>query len=297
MTKFLIGLSFLFCLMFVSISPAYAQDTDYSIETVAEDLYRFSAGPYRSMFWVTGEGIVIIDPLNTEAAKWLSAELAKRYDVPIKYVIYSHDHYDHSYGGEVFDQPGVTFLSHEFARDSLVRSKAQTHFPEQTFEDEYALTLDGETLRLRYHGPNNGAGSVSFHFEKKDVLFVVDWIVAGRLPWKSFEGYDIDGMIRSTKDVLELDWDTFVGGHADIGGREEVIHYLDYLETLYASVLDGMIAGKSLETLKDEIRLTEFSDLKMFEEWRELNISGVYNQLKDKNYLLKRPELADGSEG
>ena len=124
------------------------------------------------------------------------------------------------------------------------------------------------------------------------MLFVVDWIVVGRMPWKDLEGYDLEGVIRSTDDVLLLDWDVFVGGHAEIGDRDDVKRYLDYLEALYAAVRDGMIAGKSLETLQDEIRLDECSDLKNYAEWLRLNVAGVYRTLADQSYMLKWPDTA-----
>jgi glyoxylase-like metal-dependent hydrolase (beta-lactamase superfamily II) len=208
----------------------------------------------------------------------------------VRHVIYSHNHYDHIYGGEVFDDPGTVFVAHRLARDDIVRTRARTRVPDLTFEHDLALTLGGQTLRLRYHGPNNGRGSISMLFEKQRVLFVVDWIVVGRMPWKALQGYDIDGMIRSTREVLALPWDTFVGGHGAIGKRRDVKRYLSYLEALYAAVRDGMLAGKSLRTLQQTIRLDAFADLGRYEAWLPLNIAGVYRTLSDQSYLLKRPE-------
>jgi len=266
-------------------------EREHAITKVRDGLYRVTSGAHISMYWVTDKGIVILDPVSKEDASWLKGELGKRHKQPIRYVVYSHNHYDHVYGGEVFDAPGVVFVSHELARDDLVRSKARTRIPELTFNDELALHLGGQTLRLRYHGPNNGRGSVSILFETQRVLFVVDWIVVGRMPWKDLEGYDIEGMIRSTKEVLALDWDLFVGGHGEVGDRDDVKHYLDYLESLYGSVRDGMLEGKSLETLRSEIRLDRFSDLKNYEAWLPLNIEGVYRILADQSYMLKRPDV------
>jgi hypothetical protein len=55
--------------------------------------------------------------------------------------------------------------------------------------------------------------------------------------------------------------------------------------------LEGMRAGKSLETLQQEIRFDAYSHLAMYEEWLPLNIEGVYNDLSNQSYLLLRPEL------
>lgn len=129
-------------------------------------------------------------------------------------------------------------------------------------------------------------------FMPANVLFVADWIVLGRMPYKELPGYDIHGMIRSTQQVLnEQPFDVFVGAHADRGTREDVKRYSNYLRALYAKVRDGMLAGKSLDTLQREIRLDEYSDLKMYEEWLPLNIEGVYKTLNEQSYFDRRPDV------
>jgi glyoxylase-like metal-dependent hydrolase (beta-lactamase superfamily II) len=83
------------------------------------DLYRFRQVRHYGMFLHTPEGIILVDPANTEAAKWLKAEFAKRFKVPVKYVIYSHAHNDHASGGEVFADT-ATFVAHENMAKNLV---------------------------------------------------------------------------------------------------------------------------------------------------------------------------------
>ncbi len=270
---------------------ADAQQVVRSIEPVAQDLYRVTSGHYHTMYWVTPAGIVLFDPIDADTARWLKAEVAERHAAPVRYVIYSHNHPDHVYGGEVFDDPRTIFIAHERAREDLVRTRAATRIPELAFSDQLTLNLDGKTLRLRYHGPNNGRGSISIHFVDARVMFVVDWIVLGRMPYRDLPGYDIDGMIRSTREVLTLDWDTLVGGHAQIGDRKAVERYLAYLEALYTAVRDGMLAGKPLEDLQKEIRLDEFKDLANYEAWLPLNIAGVYRTLADQSYLPTRTDV------
>jgi glyoxylase-like metal-dependent hydrolase (beta-lactamase superfamily II) len=268
-----------------------SSDTEYDIEEVADGLYRFKAGHYRSVFAVTNEGIIVTDPISTEAATWLRAELDRRFDVPVRFVIYSHSHSDHTYGGEVFAQPGVTFVAHEMARAQMVRTQANTEIPNLTFADELTLQLGDQSVTLQYHGPNNGKGSVSMLFRPSNTLFVVDWIVLGRLPYTDLPGYDLAGMIASTEQVLDMPFDRFIGGHADMGDKDDIRRYLDYITQLYNEVVEGMHAGKSLEQLQRELQFSDFSDLAMFEEWREQNIRGAYEQLRDEAYMLRRPEV------
>ena len=73
-----------------------------------------------------------------------------------------------------------------------------------------------------------------------------------------------------------------------MGNKDDVRRSLSYLEALYAQVRDGMLEGKSLEELKKDVTLEEFSDLANFEDWRALNIEGVYRTLKDASYILRR---------
>ena len=255
---------------------------------VRDGIYRATSGNYHSLVWVTSDGIAVVDPINKETAQWLKNELDTRFHQPVRYLIYSHNHPDHSLGGDVFDDPRTIVVSHDYAAEDMEWSKLKTRLPELRFRDDLELKLGGKTLAMKYHGPNNGRGSVSFHFPDQKVLFVVDWIVVGRMPYRDLPGYDIHGMIRSTREALQMDWDLFVGGHAKMGDKDDVRRYLRYLEALYAQVRDGMIDGKSLEQLKSTITLQEFGDLANFDDWRELNIEGVYRTLKDASYMLNR---------
>lgn len=280
-------LIFLTVLCFTNMALAES----FSIRHIKDNLYRFSNGTHHSVFAVTDEGIALTDPLSYSAASWLKKELKSRFEQPVRYVIYSHSHPDHVYGGQVFADPDVTFIAHEWARDDLLASRADTQIPNLVFNDEMTLYLANTRIDLRYHGPNNGKGSISINFPEQRVLHVVDWVVLGRMPYKTLPGYDIRGMINSTRDVLMMDFDLLVGGHAETGDKADVRIYLSYLEQLYAAVLEGMRQGKDLTTLKKEIRIDEFQSLAMYEDWLPLNIQGVYNNLIDQSYLHIRPDL------
>jgi glyoxylase-like metal-dependent hydrolase (beta-lactamase superfamily II) len=73
-----------------------------TITHVTGDFYRAQDNNHNSAFLVTPEGIVVVDPLNPQFAEWLKQELGNRFGVPVRYVIYSHHHWDHASGGAVF---------------------------------------------------------------------------------------------------------------------------------------------------------------------------------------------------
>src|SRR5499427_318725 len=72
------------------------------IVNVKGDIYRARNNNYFSLFMVTPEGIILADPINTAFATWMKEQFAERFKVPVKYVIYSHSHWDHIEGGAVF---------------------------------------------------------------------------------------------------------------------------------------------------------------------------------------------------
>jgi len=72
------------------------------IVNVKGDIYRARNNNYCSLFMVTPDGIILADPINAAFATWMKEQFAERFKVPVKYVIYSHSHWDHIEGGAVF---------------------------------------------------------------------------------------------------------------------------------------------------------------------------------------------------
>jgi glyoxylase-like metal-dependent hydrolase (beta-lactamase superfamily II) len=83
-----------------------------SITQISGDLYRASNGAWHNIFLVTSEGIILVDPINTPFATWLKQQLDERFKVPVRYVVYSHSHWDHVEGGAVFADT-ARFVAHE----------------------------------------------------------------------------------------------------------------------------------------------------------------------------------------
>ena len=81
------------------------QQTAYKGQEIGRltgDVYYARMDDYLSVFMVTPDGIVLVEPIGTEFATWLKGELATRFKMPVKYVIYSHHHWDHGSGAAVF---------------------------------------------------------------------------------------------------------------------------------------------------------------------------------------------------
>ncbi len=83
----------------------------------------------------------MIDPAGTCSANWLKGEIAERFDVPVRYVVYTHARFDHIAGGQVFQHDGATVVAHENAVEAIVGEKLPTAIPDVAFEDEPQMRI------------------------------------------------------------------------------------------------------------------------------------------------------------
>jgi glyoxylase-like metal-dependent hydrolase (beta-lactamase superfamily II) len=111
---------------------ALYQQTQYKGQEIGRltgEVYYARMDDYVSAFIVTSEGIALVEPIGTEMATWLKAEIAKRFNVPVKYVIYSHSHWDHASGGTVYADT-ARFIGHANLLKNIAMPPATTPLPE-----------------------------------------------------------------------------------------------------------------------------------------------------------------------
>jgi glyoxylase-like metal-dependent hydrolase (beta-lactamase superfamily II) len=108
------------------------QQTQYKGQEIGKltgDVYYARVDDYLSVFMVTPDGIVLVEPVGTEFATWLKGELASRFKVPVKYVIYSHHHWDHGSGASVYADT-ARIVGHEAMMARLAMPPASTPLPQ-----------------------------------------------------------------------------------------------------------------------------------------------------------------------
>jgi glyoxylase-like metal-dependent hydrolase (beta-lactamase superfamily II) len=99
-------------------APAQPRGPAREIIPLTGDLYRARNGNWYTIFLVTPDGIILGDPINPAFAAWLKGELDQRFTVPVRYVVYSHSHFDHAGGGAVFADT-ARFVAHEHMRRNV----------------------------------------------------------------------------------------------------------------------------------------------------------------------------------
>ena len=108
------------------------QSTQYKGQEIGKltgDVYYARTDDYVSAFMVTRDGIVLVEPVGPDHATWLKGELARRFGVPVKYVVYSHSHGDHASGAAVFADT-ARIIGHEALLGLIALPPAATPLPQ-----------------------------------------------------------------------------------------------------------------------------------------------------------------------
>ena len=259
----------------LGLGSLQAQDVKREITRVTGDVYRFQNKFHVNMFVVTGDGVVVTDPINEDAAKWLKAEIGKITDQPITHLIYSHSHGDHASGGtEYGDVPNV--ITHRNAPEDIDLVE-----PTVRFDDQYSFSVGEKTFELTYLGPGHGSDMIATVVRPDDVAFVVDVVSAKRLFYRDFPGSNVDHWMDQVRKVTALDFDFLIGGHGPVGVKSDAEKGLVYLQELRAEVLKGLKAGKTVDQLKASVKMEKYKSWGSYDSWRALNVEGMARHLKE----------------
>lgn len=258
--------------------PARAQQPpDYETKKVADNVYVFRYKGYQSMFVVTSDGVIVTDPISPEAAKVYLEEIRKVTQARIRYVVYSHHHFDHISGGAVFKEAGATFIAHRAAKERLQMMKPpDVVVPDAAVEGAgAALTIGNTRLELHYVGRNHSDSSLVMLLPKERILFAVDFLPIREVLFRNVPDSYLDEWLQSIDRVLALEWDTLIAGHprqGGIGTKEDVRNLRQYMVDLSEAVRKAAEEGKCFEKAMQEIKLPKYESWGRYKEFLPGNI-------------------------
>ncbi len=272
---------YIICLALIVLmtpSQSLAQGTPIrAITKVSGDLYRFQNNNHFSVFLITSEGAIATDPIDKGAAAWLKAEIQRRFNHSVKFLVYSHDHRDHIAGGEVFDEAIV--IAHVNTKHKIIGENRPTAIPDLTFSDKMTIELGDRMVHLIYAGRNHSDNSTVMYFPSERAVFAVDFISVDRMPWRTLNDTYLPEWFESIRKVEALDFDIILPGHGIVGTKEDVTEHREYLELLYGSVLKSVREGKSLDEIKQSVRFDQYKHFDQYESSLLLNIEGVHRMI------------------
>ena len=234
-----------------------------------ENVYIFRNGNHQSIFVVTKEGVIATDPVaygRPQGGEQYVAEIKKVTQAPIKYLIYSHHHYDHIAGGKAFKDAGATIIAHRRAKQRLEKlADPATPLPDETVDDKgRTIKLGGTTLELRYVGLNHSDSTLVMRLPREKLLFVVDVLPVGQFPGRGMiDFYPLEAE-DSIKRILAMDWERLIPGHPGpgdrLGTKKDVEDQLALLRTASETVKTAARQGKCWDQAEKEVQLEKYKD-------------------------------------
>jgi glyoxylase-like metal-dependent hydrolase (beta-lactamase superfamily II) len=216
---------------------------------------------------VGADGLLLVDDKFAPLAPKIEAALKTVSDKPVRFVLNTHFHADHTDGNRAFG-PKSTIIAHANSRKRIMaRTKEPTPpeaLPAITFEDRLTVHVNGEDIRAVSLGEGHTDTDIGVWFTASNVVHLGDYYFNGIFPFIDIDsGGTTKRLIASLEKILgELPDDVkIIPGHGPIASKADLKAYTDMLKDSAAIVEAGIKAGKSARKLKSEKALKRYAAL------------------------------------
>lgn len=249
-------------------APAFAQQ-DFSkveirTESVAPGVHvLFGAGGNIGVS--TGpDGIFIIDDQYAPLTPKIQAALAKLADAPVRFVLNTHWHGDHTGGNENLGKAGALIVAHDNVRvrmssDQFIASMKRTvpaapavALPVVTFDSRTTFHINGDAIRGVHVPHAHTDGDSLVHFTTANVIHMGDTYFSAGYPYVDLSsGGSFDGLLTAHARALELGNDAtrYIPGHGPVTGKAELVAYRAMVAEIVDKVRAGIAAGQSVDQI------------------------------------------------
>lgn len=272
----------LFVVMTSIFSTLLMMNTAFAQEHVwkaADGVYRYGPGNgYYSMFVVTDEGVIAIEPVSVKHSQGLLKAIRSVTEKPVHYLLHSHNHWDHSKGGQVFRDQGAKIVAHVEAYEWM---KANRH-PDLALPDEVwagnrkDIVLGGKTIELHYMGMSHGLGMTVFLLPKEQIAYIADIVTPNRVLFAIVPDSNIKEWTRTLTEVEKMDFQTAIYSHSNakepFGTKSEVTQTREFIEELQAAIVAEFKKGTPFDKIPSIVKLPRYEHWAMYNEWLPLNV-------------------------
>jgi glyoxylase-like metal-dependent hydrolase (beta-lactamase superfamily II) len=263
-------------------APAQTPRAQFDMTRVTDSVYSFRFNFHRAVVVVASEGVAVIDPISVPAASLVAQEIKKITDKPVKFVIYSHNHWDHIAGARILKEQGAVIIQHELAAQHT-RPRHDIVPADQTFrDDKQVLDLGDQVLEMIYAGPSHGHGMLVTRLPKERLLHVVDIVTPQRIGFRGFPETSPQDSIKALRRIEAMDFDRIVPGHGPpVAPKSEVAAIRRYLEDLTQAVTDATqkignpyAVDEITDVVKGQLR-PAYGTWGEFDSWMMLNVDRI----------------------
>jgi glyoxylase-like metal-dependent hydrolase (beta-lactamase superfamily II) len=252
----------------------FAQDRDFSkvqikVTKVAGSVYMLEGAGGNIGASVGDDGIVVVDDQYAPLADRIQAALKGITDKPVRFIINTHYHGDHT-GGNEFFQKQAPIIAHDNVRKRLEeggmagnggsmhmeqKKAAPGALPIITFDHDVTVHLNGEDIRALHVPAGHTDGDSIIYFPKSNVVHMGDDFVTYGFPFIDVSaGGSIDGMIDGIeKSIADLPPDVkVIPGHGPVSNLDDVRNFVKMLKDTRAAVQDALAKKMTLDQMKEQ---------------------------------------------
>lgn len=227
---------------------------------------------------VTDDGVLLVDTKYAIDYENVSAMLSEISDQPIRYVINTHFHEDHSGANQIFQAQGASVFTSENARLKMLDSSRSEGLPNMTIDERTTIHIGGTSVVLHYFGRSHTDGDIVVHFPDHGVLAAGD-MYANDPGTPEYIDYAGGGSAvewpRTLTRALALDFDTVIPGHGTVASRSEMAGFRDETVRLAEMVKSMIRNGRSRADIEAMLR-SEFN----FADFHISSLDGLIVELQ-----------------
>ena len=273
--------SFLFSAVILAASGGAAAQGRLNISEVKDGLHVIMGPGGNIGVRLTPEGVILIDnkfPQDFEEIQSLVAEVT---DLPVRYVINTHHHGDHSGSNPGFLQ-FAEVIAHKNARENMLRGN-QEGLPRIIYTDETAVSLGGIEVRVFHMGSGHTNGDSVVYFPDLKTIHGGD-LLHGIAPFIDYgNGGSSRGWVGTVNNILTLDFNTAIPGHGEIMDRRDVLNFRNQMEAIRARmtslIRDGVNIGDvSNQIIDPDLSWTQIEDGLFMQR----SIPGFFNEILEE---------------
>src|ERR1700689_111122 len=234
-----------------------------TLNKVKDDLYEIEGDGGNVAVYITNEGVILIDDKFDQDHQGIVDQVKSVTNQPIKYIINTHYHQDHS-GGNAQFLPTAEIISTAMARTNIVENKQQGNVQPPpvspariTFTTEADVNLGGKQVRAIFMGRGHTNGDAVIYFPALRVLHTGD-LMAGTSPLIDYSGGgSVVEWTKTLDNAMKLDFDTVIPGHGPITTKAGLMTYRDNVVKLRNRVTGLVHEGKSQDQV-GKVMMAEF---------------------------------------
>jgi glyoxylase-like metal-dependent hydrolase (beta-lactamase superfamily II) len=237
----------------------------------AEGVYIFRNVNHQAIFIVTNDGVIATDPVaygRPQGGQQYVDEIRKITSQPIKYLIYSHHHYDHIAGGKAFKDAGAKIVAHRRAAERLaVLQDPATPLPDEVVGDGgRVIRMGGKIVELSYVGLNHSDSTLVLRLPQDQLIFLVDLIPVGAFPGLGMIDFHPLEAMESYKRILAMDWTRMVPGHPGnpgdrLGTKKDVEDHIAMQQHFSDVVKEQARQGRCWNPAEAEVQFDRYKDM------------------------------------